>query len=167
MKIAAIAATILLVTASSQASTLQFPDVQRVQALKTKLQTATVDVTQAMERASAMKNFDDQRCLSFLHDEAQVTAMLAATVVDFAALSILMKDSEDEVRTLSGMQSWVKALSNQLVHSREIINSAMSVCSNSATVNVKAQNMLNLLSEWSDPVAAISKKIAQAVPPKR
>ena len=167
MKIAAIAATILLVTATAKASTFQFPDAQRLQALRTKLQTANVDVTQAMEHATAMKNYDDQRCLGLVHDQAQEVGMVAAGVGDFLALSILMKDSEDETRTLIGMQTWVTALSNQLRHSREIINGAMSVCSNSATVNVKAQNILNLLSEWSDPLAAISKKIAQAVPSKR
>jgi hypothetical protein len=162
--IIAAAATILLVTTSAQASTLQFPDVQKVQALRTKLQTATVDVTQAMEQASAMKNYDDQRCLGLLHDQAQEAALIAAAVGDFMALSMLMKDSDDEVRTLSGLRTWLTALSNQLVHSREIINGAMSVCSTSATVNVKAQNMLNILSEWSGPVAMISKKVAQAVP---
>ena len=160
----ATAATILLVTASAQASTLQFPDAQKVQALGAKLRTATVDVTQAMERASAMKNFDDQRCLGLLHDQVQEVALIAAAVGDFIALSILMKDSDDEIRTLSGLRTWLAALSNQLPHAREIINGAMSVCSNSATVNVKGQNLLNILSEWSDPVAMISKKVAQAVP---
>jgi hypothetical protein len=43
----------------------------------------------------------------------------------------------------------------------------MSQCSNSATVNVKGQTLLNILSEWSDPVSVISKKVAQAAPPKR
>jgi hypothetical protein len=110
-----------------------------------------------------MKNFDDQRCLGLLHDQVQEVALVAAAVGE----SILMKDSDDEIRTLSGLRTWLAALSNQLPHAREIINGAMSVCSNSATVNVKGQNLLNILSEWSDPVAAISKKVAQAVPPKR
>jgi hypothetical protein len=164
MKIAAIASTILLVTASAQASTLQFPDVQKVKALRSKLQTSNVDVTQAMERASAMNNYDDQRCLGLLHDQAYETGLIAAGVGELMSLSILMKDSDDEIRTLVGLQEWLTMLSNQLRHSREIINGAMSVCSNSATVNVKGQNLLNFLSEWSDPVAAISKKVAQAVP---
>ena len=93
--------------------------------------------------------------------------MVAAGVGDLMALSIMMKDSEDELRTLSGLRTWLTALSNQLLHSREIINGTMSQCSNSATVNVKGQTLLNLLSEWSDPVALISKKVAQVVPPKR
>jgi hypothetical protein len=153
--------------ASAQASTLQFPEVQRLQALKMKMLTAATDVTQAMERASEMRNYDDQRCLSLVHDQAQEAGLIASAVVDFMSLSMLMKDNEDELRTLSGLRTWLTALSDQLGHSREIINGAMSVCSNSATVNVKGQNMLNILSEWSDPVAMISKKVAQAVPAKR
>jgi hypothetical protein len=126
-RLAATAATILLVTATAQASTFQFPDAQRVQALRVKLQTANVDVTQAMEHATAMKNFDDQRCLGLVHDQAQEVWMVAAGVGDFLSLSILMKDSDDEVRTLVGMQTWVTALANQLRHARKIINGAMSV----------------------------------------
>jgi hypothetical protein len=107
MKIAAIAATILLVTASAQASTLQFPDVQKVQALRGKLQTATVDVTQAMEQASAMKNYEDQRCLGLLHDQTQEAALITAAVGDFMALSIarparsVAGSSEETVRQQS------------------------------------------------------------------
>jgi hypothetical protein len=135
-------AAMLINAAVAQASTFQFPDLQRVEALRAKLHTATVDVSQVMERASAMKNYDDLRCLTILHEEAQFAEMLAAGIGDFMSLSILMKDSEDETRTLSGMQPWVTRLSGQLPHSSEIINATMSVCSNSATVNVKGQNLL-------------------------
>jgi hypothetical protein len=154
-------AAMLVNVAATQASTFQFPELQRVEALRAKLQTATLDVTQAMGHASAMN--DDFRCLDMLHGEAQFTEMLAAIVVDFMALSILMKYSEDETRTLSAMQPWVTRLSGQLPHSRETINGTMSLCSNSATVNVKGQNLLTILSEWSDPVAAISKSVARAL----
>jgi hypothetical protein len=166
-RLAATATAIMLVTVSAQASTLQFADAQRVQALRGKLLTASVDVTQAMEHALDMKNFADHSCLALLHDQAQEVGMVAAGVGDFMALSIMMKDSDDEIRTLSGLRTWLTALSNQLLHAREIINGTMSQCSNSATVNVKGQTLLNILSEWSDPVAVISKKVAQAVPPKR
>jgi hypothetical protein len=106
-------------------------------------------------------------CLALLHDQAQEVGMVAAGVGDLMALSIMMKDSEDEVRTLNGLRTWLTALSNQLLHAREIVNGTMSQCSNSATVNVKGQTLLNILSEWSDPVSVISKKVAQAAPPKR
>ena len=48
-------AIILLVVTSAQASTLQLADAQRVQGLRVKLQTASVDVTQAMETRLKLK----------------------------------------------------------------------------------------------------------------
>jgi hypothetical protein len=159
-------AAIALVTASAHGSTLQVADAQKVQTLRVKLQTATVDVTQAMDHASEIKNFSDHGCLVLLHGQAQEVGMVAAGVGDLMALSILMKDNDDEIRTLSALRTWLTALSNQLPHAREIINGTMSQCSNSATVNVKGQTLLNILSEWSDPVALLSKRVTQAAPAK-
>jgi hypothetical protein len=100
-RLAAIAVTILLVTSSAQSNTLQLSDAQKMHALRVKLQTASTDVTQAMDHASDLQHFAEHDCLALLHDQAHEVAMVAAGVGDLMALSIMMKDGEDEVRTLS------------------------------------------------------------------
>jgi hypothetical protein len=160
-----IAMTIALFVAPVQANTLQLADAQRIQSLRIKLLTATTDVSQAMEHAADLKNYSDHRCLGLLHDQAQSLGLTVAAVADLIALDGLMKDSEDELRVLHALRTWLAVLTNELPQARQIINGAMSLCSSSATVNVKGQALLNNLSEWRDPVASLSRRVLQAAPP--
>ena len=76
-----------------------------------------------------------------------------------------MKDSSDELYVLRSLKTWLKLLTNDLLHSRQMINGMMALCPRSATANVKSQVLLNKLSEWYDPVASIVERVERAVSP--
>jgi hypothetical protein len=126
-----------------------------------------VDVTQTIEQAREMKLYAIFDCLALIHDQVQGVADTTAAVGDLIALSILMKDSDDELLVLLTLRTWLTVLRAELPHARQIINGEMALCSTSATVNAKGQALLNVLSEWNDPVASLSRRVNQAVPPKR
>jgi hypothetical protein len=161
-----IAIAIALFVTPVQANTLLMTDAQRIQSLRAKLMTATFDVSQAMEHAVDLKNYSDHTCLGLLHDQGQSVGMTVAAVADLTALAILMKDNEDELRVLHALRTWLAVLTNELPQARQIINGTMSQCSSSATVNVKGQTLLNILSEWRDPVASLSRRVLQVAPPR-
>jgi hypothetical protein len=78
-----------------------------------------------------------------------------------------MKDAFDELQVLRALHTWLTVLTAELPHARQIINGAMSLCSNSATANAKGQALLNVLSEWNEPIVSLSKTVAQAIEPRR
>jgi hypothetical protein len=75
-----------------------------------------------------------------------------------------MKDASDEILVLRGLRTWLTALTRKLAHARQMINSAMVSCSNSSVVNAKGRAVLNVLADWDEPVALLSRRVARAVP---
>ena len=156
---------IALFAPSVLANPLETTDVQKLRSLRVSLHTTTIDITQAMEQLSEANSYSDFRCLNFIHNQAHEIEMTAAGVSDLIALSILMKDSSDELYVLRSLKTWLKLLTNDLLHSRQMINGMMALCPRSATANVKSQVLLNKLSEWYDPVASIVERVERAVSP--
>ena len=150
-----------LFATSAQASVLQLSDATTIHSLRKKLNTITVDVTQAMEGAMQTGNYNLFSCLSLIHDQGESVAMTAAGVGDLIALSLLMRDQFDEAKTLRALRTWLAVLSNDLPHARQIINGAMSLCSNSVIVNAKGQAFLNALSDWNEPVSSMARRVGQ------
>ena len=99
-----------------------------------------------------------------IHEQAQSIGYTAAGAGDLIALSAVMKDASDEILVLRGLRTWLTALARELPHSRQIINSAMVLCSNSSVVNAKGQAVLNALADWDEPVALLSRRVARVVP---
>jgi hypothetical protein len=159
--------TATLFAMSAQANTLGVVDSQQFHSLRIKLHTVTGDVTQAADQANEMKDYSTFRCLDFVHNQASSVESTAAAVGDLIALSILMKDNDDEILVLRALRTWLIELNEELTGRRKFINAAMSQCSNSATVNVKGQAVLNVLSEFNGPAAALSRTVGQVVPTKR
>jgi hypothetical protein len=162
-----VALLLLLYAISAQAAMLQISDVERLRALKTKLVTAQVDISDAIENAGQLKNHVVADCLFMVHMQADDVSSTAATVSTLVALSLLMKDSGDEFQVLRALRPYLSAMSDQLPHARKQINAWMTRCSDSATVNVKAQAVLNILAEFEGPVASLSRRVIQVVQPKQ
>jgi hypothetical protein len=77
-----------------------------------------------------------------------------------------MVDHSDEILVLRELRVWLNELTKELAFAREFMNGTMSSCSSSATVNVKGQAILNVLSEWTDQVGSLSRRVDQAIPNK-
>jgi hypothetical protein len=162
-----VALLVLLYTISAQAATLQMSDVERLRALRKKLITAQVDISDTIENAGQLKNYVVGDCLFMVHKQANDLSSTAATVSDLIALSLLMKDSGDEFQVLRTLRAYLSVMSDELPHARKQINAWMTRCSDSATVNVKAQGVLNILAEFEGPVALLSRRVMQVVQPKQ
>ena len=87
---------------------------------------------------------------------------ILAGVDDLTALSLLMKNSADEINVLKELLTWLVMLTDYFTSARQMINGFMIGCPNSATANVKGQTLLNLLANWRDPVDSIFEKVWQA-----
>jgi hypothetical protein len=143
------------------ASTLQVLDAHRFQLLRTKLHAATVDVSDAAAQAGNAQDYATVNCLITIHDQGNEIESTAAAIGDLIALSVLMKDSEDEGYVLRALRTWLVVLNVELPQARQIINGEMIQCSHSAVANTKGQALLNVLSEWNDPVAMLSRRVVK------
>jgi len=152
---------------SAQASTFQASDGQKLQALRKRLYTVTVDVTHAVNQSVEIGNYSVVNCLSLIHDQGQNVSTIAAGVSDLMVLSLLMKDSDDELQVLRALQTWLAVLTGSLPKARDIINRAMVQCSSSPSANAKGQALLNELSNWDDPIEQFSRTVNRAIPAKR
>jgi hypothetical protein len=150
-----------LLVADVGASTLQVSDAQRVHALRVKLHATTADITQAMEQAKANKHYGAIDCLHFIHSYANSIELILAGVDDLTVLSLLMKDSADEIYVLKALRTSLTVLTNYFINAPKMINESMAGCAGSAMVNVKGQNLLNLLSDWRDPLGSILQRISR------
>ena len=164
---AAAALLVLLCATGVQATVLQMSDVERWRALTQKLITAQVDITDAMENAGELKSHVEADCLLMIHNQADSLSATAVAAGTLIALSIAMKDSGDEVQVLRAVRSYLNAVSERLPHARKQINAWMTRCGSSAVVNVKAQAVLNVISEFEGPVTSLSRRVMQAVQPSR
>lgn len=153
---------VLLCATSVQAAMLQISDVERWRAVREKLITAQVDITDAMVNAGELKNHVAAECLFMIHNQADSVSFAAEAVGTLTALSIMMKDSGDELQVLRALRIHLTAMSERLPHARKQINAWMTRCGTSATVNVKAQAVLNVLAEFENPVASLSRRAVQS-----
>jgi hypothetical protein len=120
-----------------------------------------------MEGAREARNYSLMDCLTLIHDRGESVGMTAAGVGDLIALAVVMKDPFDEAQVLRALRTWLTVLSNELPQARQIMYGAMSLCSNSATVNAKGQGLLNAPVEWNDPVSSLTKRVERAVQPAK
>jgi hypothetical protein len=162
-----IVASFLLCAQSTQAAILQKSDIEKLYILRKKLATAQIDVTQTMENAGALKNYVVFDCLSMIHNQVTSLGRTAAAVSILASLSVVMSDSGDEFQVLRALHTYLSVMSDELSHARQIINAWMTRCSSSATVNVKAQTILDLFAELEGPITSLSRSVMQVVPPKQ
>jgi hypothetical protein len=121
-----------------------------------------VDITQAMQY-TAKDNSELSRCFGLIHGEGDSMLNIATSINTLIALAALMKDSDDEFLVLHQLNSYLKNLADALPRTRKLINSTMALCSSYATVNVKGQAMLNVLSELNDHAASLSKIISNSL----
>jgi hypothetical protein len=133
----------------------RFVELQRLNALRSKLQIATRDITDAMEQTNGAMF----RCLDFIHDQGYSVNVMSAPVADLIVLSMEMRDRADELQVLRHLQNWLRTMSDQMTHSRQMINGMMAQCSSYATVNVKGQALLDVLSELRGPVDSIVRQV--------
>ena len=164
---AVLAAALFATPTSLQANTLQVSDSQKLRALRIKLHTATADVTQALNAAVEFRNQSVGDCLGQIHQRASSVENTAAGAGSLVALGVMMADHSDEILVLRELRVWLTELTKELAFARQLINGTMSSCSTSATVNVKGQAVLNVLSELNDPIASLSRRVEQAIPPRQ
>ena len=149
----------VLLPVNVEASTIRMSDAQSVHALRIQLRATTADIAEAMEQARATNNVE---CLNFIHNFGSSMESILAGVDDLTALSLLMKDSADEINVLKELLTWLVMLTDYFTSARQMINGFMIGCPSSTTVNVKGQTLLNLLANWRDPVDSILERVWQA-----
>src|SRR5262249_28431840 len=104
-------------------------------------------------------------CLGRIHDTAANVAQSMVSIRNLITLGALMKNETDELLVLNALSVALRLLTNEISTYRKTINAVMGVCSNSATVNVKAQTVLNAFTELNQRVTELSKRVAKALPP--
>jgi hypothetical protein len=156
-----VALLILLFATSAQAATLQMSDVKTLNTLAHKLTTAQVDLSEAIKNAGELRNDVVVECLYMIHNQTSSFNGTAIPVSILVGLSVVMKDNTDELLVLRALRTFLDALSQGLIQARKQINAWMTRCGNSAVVNVKAQAVLNILSEFEGPIASLSRRVPQ------
>jgi hypothetical protein len=164
-RLVAAAIAVVLFTLSAQANLLTRADSDRFNSLRVKLVSVTTDITEAMHQMTDKPTLVN--CLSLIHNQAQSVAETATPVSSLIALGALMKDETDELLVLHELSLSLRLLTGGLSAYRKIINASMRLCSNSATVNVKGQAVLNVFTELNQEATALTKRVAQALPPSR
>jgi hypothetical protein len=152
----------VLLSVHVEASTLSMSDAQSVRALRVQIRTMTADITEAMEQARVTNNYHVVECLNYMHNYGSSMESILAGIDDLTTLSLLMKDSTDEINVLKELLTWLVMLTDYFTSAQQMINGFMIACPTSAAVSVKGQTLLNLLANWRDPVDSILERVWQA-----
>ena len=154
----------LLLSAQTRAATaapiFKLADAAQLLSLNKKLAAVHRDIGDAFQTANKDRTVP---CLPAISTEAQSVFMLVGFAVDLLTLDATMRDKRDEYDVLDVLTTNLKMATIQLTGSRQTINKWMSYCSESATVNVKGQAVINIFSEIEQALAPVADKVQKAL----
>jgi hypothetical protein len=162
LRLGLVALGLAATTLSAQANMLTKADYERVHSFAVKLVAEGMDITEAMKQTTDLSL---SLCLGRIHDTAADVAKSMVYIRNLITLGAQMKDETDELLVLNALSLALRSLTDEISTYRKTINANMTLCSNSATVNVKAQTVLNAFTELNQRVTVLSKRVAKALPP--
>jgi hypothetical protein len=123
-----------------------------------KLNTLTSDVTQSMRFAdtSVINN-----CVAAISHQAHFVEAISAHVGELITLAAVMRDKDDEFIVLHELRIMIPVAIKSFADARQMINLAMSNCSDVATVNVKGQALLGVFSEMNSLLRSLSSRVGK------
>jgi hypothetical protein len=122
-----------------------------------KLVAAHHDIADAFNQTA--HNNSANICLAGLADDAVPVEMVLGSTLTLLTLAAEMRDKMDEHYVLEELRDTVILVTQQLTNYRQLINQEMSQCSESATVNMKGQAVINIFSEIQQALAPVSNKL--------
>jgi hypothetical protein len=144
----------VMLCAPVQANTVRKADADKFYSIAAKLRGATEDITQSERQVTA--NNTVFRCLDTISTEARLVSAHAAHAGTLIVLAAVMRDKLDEAYVLHDLRIVLSVVTDATAAARKPINGIMGICSDVATVNVKGQAVLNILSQMNEAVASLS-----------
>jgi hypothetical protein len=106
----------------------------------------------------------EQECLSGLSNALERIESPFSEFATTAMLSAMMVLKEDEIITLNVTKDRLNTILILVPHARDLISSIITLCPNSAIINVKSQLILNLLADLPSAVRPVAQRLGVRVP---
>lgn len=151
---------VVMLSAPVQATTVRKADADKFHLIMAKLRSVTEDITQSARLVT--DNNKVFQCLDTIIIEAQLVSAHAAHTGTLIVLATVMRDKLDEAYVLHDLRIMLSVVTDTTAGARKPINGAMGVCSDVATVNVKGQAVVNILSEMNEAAASLANLVGKA-----
>lgn len=146
---------------SAQANYITKAEADSFYSLKVKLIGLTSDMQQTVRQARG-QDHSVLLCLSTITYEARLAALSAVNLGELITLAATLRDEDDEFVVLHELRAFLVPTIQSLAAHREVINGAMTTCSNVATANVKGQALITVLSEMDHMLGPLAARVERA-----